>query len=139
MEKIGTPNSVLSELTNSVLVDSLIARDKGTDPIEKTVGSETTRFPHEYAISGWFKWTPTAQEAWHNVFRVNLKSPSTDAFLGDRTMTCWVGTAEGGILHLPTYTYANMNGAGNTNVWKNIPHKERHTKWFFLYFGYTKL
>ncbi|CAD8140693.1 unnamed protein product [Paramecium octaurelia] len=138
LDSIGTPNSVISELTNTVLVDSLIARDKATDPIEKTVGSETTRFPHEYAISGWFKWTPTAQEAWHNVFRVTLKTPSTDAFLGDRTLTCWVGTPEGGILHLPTYTYANMNGAGNTNLWKNIPHKERHTKWFFLYFGYTK-
>ena len=31
-----------------------------------------------------------------------------------------------------------MNGGGNTNVWKNIAHKDRHTKWFFVYFGYSK-
>lgn len=27
----------------------------------------------------------------------------------------WVGTAEGGILHFPTYTYTNIYGAGNVN------------------------
>jgi len=40
---------------------------------------------------------------------------------------------------MPTYTYANMVGAGNTNFWKNIAHKDRHTKWFFVYYGYSKL
>jgi hypothetical protein len=36
--------------------------------------------------------------------------------LGDRTFAAWVGTAEGGILHLTTYTYTNLNGDGNPNV-----------------------
>jgi hypothetical protein len=49
-----------------------------------------------------------------------------------------LGTAEGGILHMPTYSYTNMVGAGNTNYWKNIAHKDRHTKWFFVYYGYSK-
>lgn len=31
-----------------------------------------------------------------------------------------------------------MNGAGNANQVKNIPHKNRHAKWFFTYFGYSK-
>lgn len=31
-----------------------------------------------------------------------------------------------------------MNGAGNTNYYKNIQHKNRHLEWFFVYFGYDK-
>lgn len=53
-------------------------------------------------------------------------------------MTLWVGTPEGGILHFPTYTYSNMNGAGNANLYKNIAHKERHLEWFYVYYGYQK-
>jgi hypothetical protein len=58
--------------------------------------------------------------------------------LGDRTLSAWVGTSEGGIYHFPTYTYTNMVGGGNSNYWKNIPHKGRHTEWHFVYFGYSK-
>lgn len=49
-----------------------------------------------------------------------------------------MGTPDGGILHFPTYSYANMNGAGNTNAFKNIAHKNKHIEWFFVYFGYDK-
>lgn len=31
-----------------------------------------------------------------------------------------------------------MNGAGNANLHQNINHKDRHTEWFFVYFGYSK-
>lgn len=31
-----------------------------------------------------------------------------------------------------------MNGAGNTNLFKNLDHKNRHLKWFYVYFGYSK-
>lgn len=73
------------------------------------------------------------------MFRVQLKkAPVTDAVLGDRTLACWVGTVEGGILHFPTYTYTNMNGAGNTNFYKNIQHKNRINEWFYVYYGYSK-
>jgi hypothetical protein len=53
-------------------------------------------------------------------------------------LTCWVGTAEGGILHFPTYTYTDLNGNGNANVVRNVAHKNRHLTWHFIYFGYTK-
>lgn len=50
----------------------------------------------------------------------------------------WFGRQENGILHFPTYTYTNLNGAGNSNFYKNLSVKNRHTKWFFVYFGYSK-
>lgn len=31
-----------------------------------------------------------------------------------------------------------MNGGGDPNVVQNINHKDRHVKWFFVYFGYSK-
>lgn len=31
-----------------------------------------------------------------------------------------------------------MNGAGNANHHKNINHNNRHFKWFFVYYGYSK-
>lgn len=40
---------------------------------------------------------------------------------------------------MPTYTYTNMVGGGNTNFWKNIQHKGRHTEWFYVYYGYSKV
>lgn len=47
------------------------------------------------------------------------------SYLGDRDLTLWIGTPFGGCLHMPTYTYANMNGAGNVNLYQNIIHKKR--------------
>lgn len=38
-------------------------------------------------------------------------------FLGDRDLTSWLGTPFSGCLHFPTYSYTNMNGAGNVNVY----------------------
>jgi hypothetical protein len=31
-----------------------------------------------------------------------------------------------------------MNGNGNANYNKNIPHKNRHLNWHFIYFGYSR-
>lgn len=36
--------------------------------------------------------------------------------LGDRVLTGWVGTNDGGSLHMPTYTYTDLNGNGNANL-----------------------
>jgi glutamine amidotransferase-like uncharacterized protein len=36
--------------------------------------------------------------------------------LGDRDLTMFVGTADGGIFHFPTYTYTDLNGGGNKNL-----------------------
>jgi hypothetical protein len=83
-----------------------------TDPVKQTV---EVPFPKEYAFSGWFKWEkPTTQEAWHNIFRVQISTPSTDKNLGDRTLAAWVGNE--GIIHITTYSYKNMNGDGSNNL-----------------------
>lgn len=114
-------------------------RQPNTNGVNQIVGStKNPKFPHEYAVSGWFKWTqPQKQDDWHVGFRVQINTPSTDKFLGDRTLSMWVGKADK-VIHLPTYSYTNMEGEGNANLFKNIPHKDRHTKWFFVYFGYSK-
>lgn len=57
--------------------------------------------------------------------------------LGDRVLSAWVGTAENGIIHMPTYTYTNLNGAGNANLVRNIKHNDKHLQWHFVYFGYS--
>lgn len=59
--------------------------------------------------------------------------------MGDRTLCLWLGKGEEGSLQFTTYTYTNLVGAGNANYFKSILHKDRHTKWFFAYFGYSKL
>jgi hypothetical protein len=70
---------------------------------------------------------------------INDEPINTDyRLLGDRTLTGWVGTGGGGILHMPTYTYTNLNGAGNGNYVKNIAHKNRHLAWHFIYYGYSR-
>lgn len=51
----------------------------------------------------------------------------------------WVGTAENGILHFPTYTYTNLNGEGNRNLFQNIRHEGNYVRWFFVYYGYSKV
>lgn len=60
------------------------------------------------------------------------------ALLGDRVLSAWVGTALGGIIHLPTYTYTNLLGAGNSNLVQNVPHKHRHLNWHFVHFSYSR-
>lgn len=40
--------------------------------------------------------------------------------------------------HFTTYTYVNLNGAGNANVIVNINHGQMHSQWHFMYFGYSK-
>lgn len=51
-------------------------------------------------------------------FRLTMNAPNVEdnmTNLGDRDLTMWVGTPEGGILHFPTYTYTTLNGDGNRN------------------------
>jgi hypothetical protein len=43
------------------------------------------------------------------------KEPTDTAVMGDRTLAGWIGF---GNVHQSTYTYNNMNGAGNVNLWK---------------------
>jgi hypothetical protein len=55
--------------------------------------------------------------------------------LGDRDLTVFLGK---GNYAFATYTYTNMNGAGNANVYKNIAYQSELTKWHFIYMGYSK-
>lgn len=58
--------------------------------------------------------------------------------MGDRTLNMFVGTAEGGILHFPTYSYTNMANGGNANLYQNIQYKNTLVKWHYVYFGYSR-
>jgi hypothetical protein len=31
-----------------------------------------------------------------------------------------------------------LNGNGNANLVKNVPHKNRHFSWHFVFFGYSR-
>ena len=53
-------------------------------------------------------------------------------------MSVFVGDTEGGVLAFDTYTYTNLNGAGNPNLFKTVKYGDGLTKWHFIYFGYTR-
>jgi hypothetical protein len=84
---------------------------------------------------------PRSQAVWHIIFRLTVNERAINknaSYLGDRTLSAWVGTPFGGCLHFPTYTYTNLNGAGNANYYQNIAHKNRHNEWHFIYFAYSR-
>ncbi len=58
--------------------------------------------------------------------------------LGDRDLAAWVGAADGGTYTFATYSYTNLVGAGNANVFKSVKYGSDHTTWHFIYFGYTR-
>ncbi|CAD8155329.1 unnamed protein product [Paramecium pentaurelia] len=134
------PNDFLLESITYTLVSNLQQRNADTVEVFSIVGtSDNPQYPHEYTFSGWFKWeVPEQQQEWHKIFRVQIKEPSTDGQLGYRTLAAWVGEGDGGIIHLATYTYTNLEGGGNPNVVQNIQHQNRHTEWFFISFGYSR-
>lgn len=75
------------------------------------------------------------------MFRVTINDEKLNTGskrLGDRVLNAWVGTQDKGILLFPTYSYSNLEGAGDSNVAKQIPHENRHLAWFFVYFGYSR-
>lgn len=70
LSEIGKPSLAVTQQITHKLVEEKITRDDNAEPLYKQFGSEEERFPHEYALSGFFKWVPTAQKPWHNIFRV---------------------------------------------------------------------
>ena len=90
---------------------------KGTEDY-KLIGGGDQAFPPEYSVSGWFKWSGVYTADWHLVFRftINNKPDNGDASkLGDRTLAVWAN--RGQYYHAPTYSYTNMVGGGNPNVY----------------------
>lgn len=82
-------------------------------------------FPEEYSIGGWFKWRGTKMEQWHLGFRMHINKGQNNANvakLGDRALALWASNS--GIYAFATYTYTNLNGAGNPNVFKNVPYNK---------------
>ena len=57
--------------------------------------------------------------------------------LGDRDLAVWVGAGDGGIYTFATYTYTDLNGNGNPNVYQSVKHGEEIKDWHFIYFGYS--
>jgi hypothetical protein len=85
---------------------------------ELSSGDEAT-FPDEYSVAGWFRWSPTTMSPWHLAFRVHINKGdenSNASKLGDRTLALWASPLNSGIYAFATYTYTNLNGAGNANV-----------------------
>jgi hypothetical protein len=58
--------------------------------------------------------------------------------LGDRDLAVWLGSGDGGIYAFATYSYNDLVGNGNPNVYKNVKYGEDHKKWHFIYFGYSR-
>ena len=60
LEKNAAPSTAV-KLDTQILVEEVKPRVFGDEPLFKTFTNvENPTFPREYAISGWFKWTPMA-------------------------------------------------------------------------------
>ena len=56
--------------------------------------------------------------------------------LGDRTLAVWASPRSDGIFAFATYTYTNLNGAENQNLYKAVPYDKDLTH--FIFFAYSK-
>lgn len=80
-------------------------------------------------------------EPWHLAFRlhINKEEQNQNAVrLGDRTLGAWVSPAQEGIYAFATYSYANLNGAGDPNAHKMVPYKNQLGEWHFVFFAYSR-
>ena len=79
-------------------------------------------FPNEYSVSGWFKWVG-GQSGWYMAYRLtmNNKTDNQDASrLGDRDLSVFLH--ENQHFYPSTYTYANMEAAGDANRQVSVNH-----------------
>lgn len=109
-----------------------------TEPNEAS-SEEAMKFPKEYAVSGWFKWRTVKMEPWHLAFRLHINKGEENANvakLGDRGLALWPSNS--GVYAFATYTYTNLNGAGNPNVYQTVSYGKEMTAWHFIYFGYSR-
>lgn len=58
--------------------------------------------------------------------------------LGDRDLAVWLGAGDGGIYTFATYSYTDMVGSGNPNLYKNVRYGDQLERWQFIYFGYSR-
>jgi hypothetical protein len=99
-------------------------------------------FPTEYAVSGWYKWTPLVDRSeWHQMFRLTINNPTDVQDLsrfGDRDLAVWAGrTCD--CYHYTSYSYAVANVfTGQLQQYTNIPTGVFLPTWAFVYFGYSR-
>lgn len=53
-------------------------------------------------------------------------------------MALWSSPGSDGIYAFATYTYTNMNGAGEPNAHKAVPYKNQLSEWHFVFFAYSR-
>jgi hypothetical protein len=73
------------------------------------------------------------------VFRLTINNkPDNQDYqrLGDRDLSMFANRNQ--YYHTNTYTYTNMVGGGNANVFQNYQHNGLITQWHFIYYGYSK-
>lgn len=104
------------------------------------LGGGENSFPHEYSVSGWFKWAPHTVVPWRFCFRltINEKAINNDyARLGDRVLALWLGSNVH--LHWTTYTYTDLNGNGQPlTSGADFQTGGQHFNWHFVYYGYSR-
>lgn len=62
---------------NVITIDEPVTFAAGVGNEEyRVVNTEDTAFPHEYSVSGWWRWTGPYVGAWHNVFRLTANDKS---------------------------------------------------------------
>jgi hypothetical protein len=112
----------LGDLNTTIFYDPITAPPAVYTTPQNDTGKQLTMnnvmFPTEYAVSGWFKWTPTTlRSEWHEMFRLTVNSPADLqdlSRLGDRTLAAWTGrTCD--CYHFTSYTYTPTSPATGAN------------------------
>ena len=83
-------------------------------------------FKSEYSVTGWIRWDSPSVGPWYNVWRLSIYKEEDNLNtkrLGDRDHTLFKNLDN---YHFTSYSYSNINGGGNANVWLNIPHGSLH-------------
>ncbi|CAD8123997.1 unnamed protein product [Paramecium sonneborni] len=135
------PKEVCSKAVEQVLIQESKKFEVAKATVLEIPSDPAAAFPSEYSLSGWFKWKQTTMEQWHLAFRLHINKEETNKNaerLGDRTLAAWVSPAQDGIYAFATYSYKNLNGAGDPNLAKIVPQKQQQTNWHFIFYSYNR-
>ena len=96
--------------------------DKSGQPYGVQAIESESKLKSEYSVTGWIRWDTPPVNPWYNVWRLSLYKEEDNLNtkrLGDRDHTLFKHLD---YYHFTSYSYSNLNGAGEANVWQNIPH-----------------
>jgi len=112
------PTSIWSRVaTLEQIKDPKPYKEDEEKEVYNAIGGGDNSFPHEYSVSGWFRWSPHDVVPWRLVFRftINEKAINMDhARLGDRTLSVWMG--QNAFFYWTTYSYTDLNGNGKSDI-----------------------